>query len=782
VKHGVHRLKRHRGATVSLLASTLLCTISAGAQSAASTAESPVVSYDESLALEGQTQSEAPITTSSERPGPVSSKAPAQAANHNATPGAAGAGGEGGKPHDVPITPRDLPSGGSSVSSGAVSLPSGPSSITGMGESFTPQLSTGIVSFGVPLRLLAARGGVQPRLDLSYSSAAGFGVAGKGWSLGGSAISRQTDRGVPKYDDRASWHAEQDRFLFGGMELVPICTVSGTSCTGAQQGEVMPAWSNGWQYFRARVEGSFLRFFWSPDHRSWRVQSKDGGNLEFGVPLDGSGSTNALETNPEDPKQIYRWYLARHYDSEGTVQVAAPQPVNKVIYRYLRDGDALYLSDIFDTSPAADPAASNVAQFAHHTRIHYEARPDVARSYRPGWLMEHRLRVSRVDVTSKPFVGSVNSARELVRRYHFEYEGTAHTSLLVGVQMEGRCASAVQEQADQTLGLTTCPRLPKLSFEYERVSAGPAGAAPLRDSSGYAFERFSTEVRSLGQSPPHSLDDERTGLMDVDADGLPDVVVTAPGSFGGNHGVFFNGHTPGGALGFAGLTKIAVERLGGIDADVLRLDNTNVASLDLDADGLINLVHMPKEKSYSVFSPVKASSGWIWKGRMVSTASSQDVKIDLTTNARDVRVMDVNADGLVDVVYSSPTEVQTFFALGRYPGGQDQFGQAQWTAAASASIKNDPVAFCAPWSGQTVRFSDPDVRIADLNGDGLSDIARVRSGQILYWPGRGTGYWGTGARQGCRAGELATNRHIEMTGAAVRSHAPERPASERRER
>jgi hypothetical protein len=102
--------------------------------------------------------------------------------------------------------------------------------------------------------------------------------------------------------------------------------------------------------------------------------------------------------------------------------------------------------------------------------------------------------------------------------------------------------------------------------------------------------------------------------MDVNADSLPDVLVTAPGLFGGRQGVFFNGLGSAGGLGFAALSQMDVEQLGAVDENVLKLNNTNVAPLDLDADGIINLVHMPREKTYSVFSPVKKASGWPGKG------------------------------------------------------------------------------------------------------------------------------------------------------------------------
>src|SRR5688500_20058642 len=100
----------------------------------------------------------------------------------------------------------------------------------------------------------------------------------------------------------------------------------------------MPPWSAGHQYFRARVEGSYLRFFWSRDHRTWRVQDKSGVTMELGVPLDGSRDATGLEYNPEKPCvadqacEIYRWHLARQYDTYGDANPISgnPAPVNVV--------------------------------------------------------------------------------------------------------------------------------------------------------------------------------------------------------------------------------------------------------------------------------------------------------------------------------------------------------------------------------------------------------------------------------------------------------------------
>ncbi len=99
---------------------------------------------------------------------------------------------------------------------------------------------------------------------------------------------------------------------------------------------------------------------------------------------------------------------------------------------------------------------------------------------------------------------------------------------------------------------------------------------------------------------------------------------------------------------------------------------------------------MPKVKRYAVFSPQKDGNAWRWQGRSIDTASGQDAKINFAQDARRTAVMDVNGDGLVDVVFAGATEYQTFFALGRYPGGDGQFGHARWTGAETADLSDEP--------------------------------------------------------------------------------------------
>ncbi len=77
-------------------------------------------------------------------------------------------------------------------------------------------------------------------------------------------------------------------------------------------------------------------------------------------------------------------------------------------------------------------------------------------------------------------------------------------------------------------------------------------------------------------------------------------------------------------------------------------------------------------------------------GRACSGHSqSRNVKIDFGKDTLDTQAMDVNFDGLVDVVVSTGTEYQTFFSLGRYPGGDGQFGDTTYTGAATAALSNN---------------------------------------------------------------------------------------------
>ena len=772
----LHATLRRRGAPVALIAySTLLANL---LPAHLAHAEEPSPQERPPPISEPADRSSAPKVDDAARPS-VRSEGATATAGSTAKPQAVGDTTATPKPVEqvsgTPATPHSLPvdgTGKTGVSSQAIALPQGTGKIQGMGESFSTQLSTGVANFSVPFALIPARGGAQPSLSLSYSSASGDGVAGMGWDVGVPYIARQTDRGLPRYQDppaAGAWQPTQDRFVFnGGQELIPICLVQGSSCAGGATlptGEIMPAWASGWQYFRPRVEGGFLRFFWSPNHQTWRVQSKTGTSMELGVPLDGSGYTGGLETDPTGA-DLFRWDLVREYDAYGTANPsgsALPAPVNIVSYRYLTDGGMSYLSDIYDTPPTTNPSSAPLSAYAHHVRLSYETRTDPTISFRRGWQTTETLRLTGVDVTSQTF--TPGGTPQMVRRYHLAYDPSYHVSLLSSVQEEGRCntiegVGGVSEDESGALPATNCPALPAMTFGYQHVAGyNLAGSTQTADLPGY--EPFDERVINFTNSPPNSIDEDLTDLFDINADGLPDVLVTNPAEFNGNLGVFFNG-AGGQANSFSNAYPMPVYGVPGEDANVINLSNLNVSAADINGDGIIDLIHMPQVQTYSVYTPQGSGTSYSWVGTAITTASQQSPKIDFGDDAQNIQVLDVNGDGLVDVVYSSGTSLETFFSLGRYPNGDGQFGSAQWTGPSSAQISNDPVQYCLPYNGLPVQFNDPNTKLADMNGDGLQDIVYAQQGNIVYWPGRGNGYFGTGDPTACPGGGFGQSTGITM--------------------
>jgi hypothetical protein len=383
-----------------------------------------------------------------------------------ATPAGAQDGGQSGSPF-----------AGSALLGGenAAAPGNGQLSIPGALTSADP--STGTARSAYPFRLEGARGAVQPTLGLTYSSSDGQREAGVGWGIDLPAIERRNPSGGPAYvnDPPAGGAvvASTDRFVFGGAPLVPVCRVDDHHrCDAAAAGEVMPDWAvAGWTYFRMEVDDSFDRFFWSPDHNSWRVQSKSGAVREYGLAADG------VDQGGIDREAVgggaFRWNLVRLYDPMGTA--------NEIFYVWKTlappsDGVSAmgYLSDIYDTSLPGQP--SNLNLYAHRTQLVWEpdpAAPPV--SLQPSlFRMRPSYRLAQVNVWSMgPKPDRV--ARNLVRSYGLGYiapgaQGVGyHRSLLSTIKMTGACPGFT----DDNVGLLTlnCASLPATSFTYSSATA-----------------------------------------------------------------------------------------------------------------------------------------------------------------------------------------------------------------------------------------------------------------------------------------------------------------------
>ncbi|MCP4592067.1 MAG: hypothetical protein GY842_15140, partial [bacterium] len=362
------------------------------------------------------------------------------------------------------------------VSPTVISLPSGPGSVEGLGEAFKPQLNDGSAVYQVKIRVPKGAGGLAPQLVLRYNSGSGDGPVGLGWTFAPGGIRRKTDRGIPRYvdatddidNDHDGWideDDETDRFVApDGTDLVP----------------------DGDGYYRARVEGSFIRYRRSGD--GWEAQLKNGGRIHFGL-------TPAARVADGTGARTYRWLPEKETDANGNTI--------EYVYTSLSGSDnQVYLSGI--------RWGAGAGPWSHYYMVvcGYEAKPDWKKDYRSGFLVKtgHRLKTVSVGVhgaappLSQP--GDLDGDGQtdaLVRRYELTY-GT-----------DGLEAPHLKKIT--LFGSDGVNTLPPVRFDYHRLDL------PSRLSADGG-------VIASQNAPPAVMDNPGAELIDFNRDGLPDILRT----------------------------------------------------------------------------------------------------------------------------------------------------------------------------------------------------------------------------------------------------------------
>jgi FG-GAP-like repeat len=101
---------------------------------------------------------------------------------------------------------------------------------------------------------------------------------------------------------------------------------------------------------------------------------------------------------------------------------------------------------------------------------------------------------------------------------------------------------------------------------------------------------------------------------------------------------------------------------------------------------------------------------------------------NLDTRDPNLKLIDIDGDGLADILVSED-EVMSW-----YPSfGQGGFGLRQYARKPMDEEQ-----------GPALVFNDPaqSIFMADMSGDGLMDMVRIRNGEVCYWPNLGYGRFG----------------------------------------
>jgi len=187
-------------------------------------------------------------------------------------------------------------------------------SISTIGKSWGVVGATGAASFGIPLPLSAGRGW-DPQLALTYSSQAGNGPFGIGWSLGIAQISRRTAKGVPRYTDL-------DEIIGDDGEVwLPELDSDGTPKSRVEDSyNAIPVGAHHVVRFWPRVERDFtLRERWQPvtaDGKPegppfWLIHGADGSLQVYGK------TSASRRADPDDALRVGSWMLCETMNPHG---------------------------------------------------------------------------------------------------------------------------------------------------------------------------------------------------------------------------------------------------------------------------------------------------------------------------------------------------------------------------------------------------------------------------------------------------------------------------------
>jgi RHS repeat-associated protein len=617
----------------------------------------------------------------------------------------------------------------------AVSLPKGGGAIKGMGEKFAANPVTGTGSVKVPIATSSGRSGFGPQLSLSYDSGAGNGPFGFGWSLSLPSITRKTDKSLPRYDDGT----ESDVFILSGAEdLVPVLVQNAQGEWGPESlpDRTVDGKTYAIKRYRPRIEGLFARIErWTniadASDGHWCSISKDNILTLYGK------DRNSRIFDPEEPRRIFSWLICETRDDKG----------NAVLYNYKpEDGVGVDLGlahernrgDRTDPRRTANRYLKNVYYgnrtalldvTGHRPRFLTQAEIDSA-----GWMFEVVFDYGEHDAdtpTPGGDSGDWDYRNDPFSTYRAGFE-VRTTRLCQRVLMFHH----IPDLPDGTEGYEGLVRSTDFTYSYEQnpndvrapiysflLSVTQSGYK--RQGSGYLKRSLPTVEFEYSQPlvqdrveevDPASLENLPVGLdgsvyqwTDLHGEGIPGILTEQAGAWFYKRNLSPIGKHP---VEFAPVELVA-------NKPNLALSGGQAQFMDLAGDGQPDLVVMDGpmpglcehdgQERWQPFRPFTS-------------------RLNRDMGDPNLKFVDLDGDGHADVLITEQD------ALVWHPSlAEEGFGAAQRVAQALDEEK-----------GPRLVFADgsQSIYLADLSGDGLTDLVRIRNGEVCYWPNLGYGRFG----------------------------------------
>ncbi|HAY22472.1 MAG TPA: toxin, partial [Desulfobacterales bacterium] len=575
----------------------------------------------------------------------------------------------------------------------AISLPKGGGAMRGIGEKFSVNAANGTASISVPIAATPGRSGFGPQLSLSYNSGAGNGPFGLGWNLSIPSITRKTDKGLPRYQDAGN----PDIFILSDAEdLVP--------CLAENYQEPEVTGEDGRIYFirryRPRIEGLFARIERRVDKQTgdthWQSVSKDNITTVYGR------SPECRLADPRDKSRVFSWLIEESYDDKGNV----------IIYEYKKED-----RENIDQSLPQEKNRLAGGGFANRyiKRIKYGNKQPYQRD---DWLFQvvfdygdHHPDIPGVDpdriwaCRRDPFsayragfeIRTYRLCRRVLMFHHFAELGdnpclVRSTDFCYRPDPVVTCLTSVVQAGyvrDEN-GIYRKKALPPLEFFYTGSKIGE--------------EIRSIEPESL-ENLPVGLDGAQYQWLDLDSEGISGILTEQAGAW------FYKPNLGNGR--FAPVQVVSRQ------PSLTNLNGGLQQIMDLAGDGHKYLVQFSPplpgyyertgDGDWDSFTPFQSSP-------------------NIAFNDPNLKFIDLTGDGFADILIS---EDEVFVW---YPSRARQgFGPSELVRKLNDEEQGPALVFAD---------STQSIHLADMSGDGLVDLVRIRNGQVSYWPNLGYGRFG----------------------------------------
>jgi len=629
----------------------------------------------------------------------------------------------------------------------SISLPKGGGAIRGVGDKFAANPVTGTGGMSVPIATSQGRSGFGPQLSLSYDSGAGNGTFGFGWSLSLPAITRKTDKGLPQYRDAE----DSDVFILSGAEdLVPFLV---QNAQGAWEREKLFVRTvNGFNYrvcrYRPRIEGLFARIErWTNTLDAtdifWRSISKDNITTWYGK------TPESRISDPANQSRIFSWLICQSHDDKGNV----------IVYGYKREdsarifedtlGNALVKAHERNRTTGSRSAQRYLKRIRYGHRAPYfpvlkadapwpEPQDAIAPDGSKSWLFEIVFDYGEHD-THSPTPGETGkwlarsdsfsscragfelrtyrSCQRVLMFHHFPGETGVGRDCLV--RSTDFTYSNERDSTDARNLIYTFLRA-VTQTGYRRNN----GAYDSRSFPPVEFEYTEPMVQEVVEEvDPQSLENLPVGMdgnayrwTDLHGEGIPGILTEQAGAW------FYKRNLspiPDKMPGGREVMKAKFSPLETVSFKPNVSVSGGVEFMDLAGDGQPDVVVM-EGPTPGLYEHDEAE-GWQFFRSFTS-------RLNLDIRDPNVRFVDLDGDGHADVLITEDDTLVWHASL-----AEDGFGPSRRVAQALDEE-----------NGPRVVFGDgtQSIYLADLSGDGLADIVRIRNGEVCYWPNLGYGRFG----------------------------------------